>query len=79
MFRVRMSFKTPSDETVGLNEEQQALYVAHEAAAKAGDYAKADEAYEELRETFWDDPMYDYIDDIYRPDHLKRDDENWGK
>ena len=76
MFRVRLSFETPSDETVELDEHQQALWAAYKVACEEDKMKEQEEAYEALLDTFWEEPFFEYINDIFRPSYIQRDDES---
>lgn len=77
MFRVTLSFEAPDDETVELDEEQQALWAAYKVACEEGKMKEQGEAYGALLDTFYDEPFFEYINDIFRPNYLQRDDEEW--
>ena len=75
MFRVVLSFEAPDDETVVLDDHQEALYRAYRVACEEGTIKEQERAYEALLDTFYDQPFYEYIEDIFRPKYLQRQDE----
>lgn len=75
MFRVKLSFEAPGDETIELDDHQQALYATFQSANEQSKYVEADAAWSLILDSLYGHPFYEYIDDIYRPTWLQRADE----